>query len=48
MCDAAGFGILLILVGGLSMAFAAMAIVADYVFPSIARHGWRRRVARRA
>jgi hypothetical protein len=33
----------MILVGGLSMAFAAMAIMADHIFPAIVRHGWRAR-----
>lgn len=46
MCDATAYGILLILVGGLSLAFAVMAILADHVFPALARHGWRARKIR--
>ena len=41
--DIASFGILLILTGGISIAFAALAILADHILPALARHTWRGR-----
>jgi hypothetical protein len=44
--DLAAFGVLLILAGGISIAFAALAILADVVLPAMARHTWRGRKIR--
>jgi hypothetical protein len=35
--------VFLILIGGLSLAFAIMAFLADVILPAIARHRWRTR-----
>ena len=43
MIDLAALGVLLILTGGLLLAFAFLAILADHVIPALARHTWRGR-----
>jgi hypothetical protein len=44
MTEATLFAFLL-LIGGLSLAFAILAILADVILPAIARHCWRRPAA---
>lgn len=41
--DLAAYDLLLILAGGLCLAFAVLAILADHVLPALARHIWRGR-----
>lgn len=41
MIDLAAFGVILILTGGLLLAFAFLAILADNILPALARHTWR-------
>jgi hypothetical protein len=43
MIDLATLAVFLLLIGGLSLAFAAMAVLADVVLPALARHRWRAR-----
>lgn len=43
MIDLAALGVLLLLTGGLSLAFAFLAILADHVLHALARHTWRGR-----
>jgi hypothetical protein len=37
--------VFLVLIGGLSLTFAAMAFLADVILPAIASHRWRRPAA---
>lgn len=46
MIDLAALGGLLLLIGGISLAFAAMAIMADHIIPAMTRHTWRGRKIR--
>ena len=43
MIDLAALGVLLLLTGGLCLAFAALAILADHILPALTRHTWRER-----
>lgn len=43
MIDLAALGVFLLLAGGLSIAFAFLAILADNILPALARHTWRGR-----
>jgi hypothetical protein len=46
MIDLAAIGVLLLLAGGISLAFAFLAILADNILPALARHTWRGRKIR--
>jgi hypothetical protein len=41
MIDLATLAVFLLLIGGLSIGFAVMAVLADVVLPALARHRWR-------
>jgi hypothetical protein len=45
MTDLALITSFLLLIGGLSLGFAALAILADVILPALARHHWRRPAA---
>jgi hypothetical protein len=45
MIELTTFAVFLLFIGGLSLAFAVMAILADVILPSLARHHWRRPAA---
>jgi len=45
MIDHATIAAFLLMIGGLALAFAVMAFLADVIIPAIARHHWRRPAA---